>query len=71
MAFLLLSNIGLFHVNSCLEGLVTMGGGSHTPNENMDITHFKDLTKRAGILIYRLINTKLSCNFININRKTS
>ncbi len=42
----------------CLDGLGTMGGGSHTPNEKMDLTYFKDLTKRAAILIYRLINTK-------------
>lgn len=42
----------------CLDGLGTMGSGSHTPNENMDLTYFKDLTKRAAILIYRLINTK-------------
>ncbi len=41
-----------------LDGLGTMGGGSHTPKERMDLTHFKDLTKRAAILIYRLINTK-------------
>lgn len=42
----------------CLDGLGTMGGGSHTPNENMDLTYFKDLTKRAALLIYRLIKTK-------------
>ena len=41
-----------------LDGLGTMGGDSHTPKENMDLTHFKDLTKRAALLIYRLINTK-------------
>ncbi|WP_035663291.1 M20/M25/M40 family metallo-hydrolase [Flavobacterium sp. ACAM 123] len=40
-----------------LDGLGTMGGGSHTPKEYMDLTHFKDLTKRAALLIYRLINT--------------
>ena len=42
----------------CLDGLGTMGSGSHTTNENMDLTYFKDLTKRAALLIYRLINTK-------------
>lgn len=42
----------------CLDGLGTMGGGSHTTNENMDLNYFKDLTKRAALLIYRLINTK-------------
>jgi glutamate carboxypeptidase len=41
-----------------LDGLGTMGGGSHTPKERMDLTHFNDLTKRAAILIYRLIKTK-------------
>lgn len=41
-----------------LDGLGTMGGGSHSPRERMDLTHFKDLTKRAAILIYRLINSK-------------
>lgn len=41
-----------------LDGLGTMGSGSHTPQESMDIAHFKDLTKRAALLIYRLINTK-------------
>ena len=41
-----------------LDGLGTMGSGSHTPKEQMDLTHFKDLTKRAALLIYRLINTK-------------
>lgn len=41
-----------------LDGLGTMGGGSHTPKERMELTHFKDLTKRAALLIYRLINTK-------------
>lgn len=41
-----------------LDGLGAMGSGAHTPKENMDLTHFKDLTKRAALLIYRLINTK-------------
>jgi glutamate carboxypeptidase len=41
-----------------LDGLGTMGGGSHTPKEYMDVDHFKDLTKRAALLIYRLINSK-------------
>ncbi len=41
-----------------LDGLGTMGGGSHTPQEHMELNHFKDLTKRAAILIYRLINQK-------------
>ena len=41
-----------------LDGLGTMGSGSHSPRERMDLTNFKDLTKRAAILIYRLINQK-------------
>lgn len=41
-----------------LDGLGTMGGGSHTPNERMDLTRFNELTQRAVLLIYRLINTK-------------
>jgi len=39
-----------------LDGLGTMGGGSHTPKEYMDLEHFKELTQRAALLIYRLIN---------------
>ncbi len=41
-----------------LDGLGTMGGGSHTPKEYMDLEHFKELTQRAALLIYRLINEK-------------
>jgi glutamate carboxypeptidase len=41
-----------------LDGLGTMGRGAHTPKEYIDLTHFKDLTQRAAILIYRLINQK-------------
>lgn len=41
-----------------LDGLGTMGGGSHTTKEFMELTHFNDLTKRVALLIYRLINTK-------------
>lgn len=41
-----------------LDGLGTMGGGSHTTSEFMELAHFNDLTKRAALLIYRLINTK-------------
>ncbi len=41
-----------------LDGLGTLGGGSHTTKEFMDLEHFEDLTKRASLLIYRLINTK-------------
>ena len=41
-----------------LDGLGTMGGGSHTPKEYLELDSFKDLTKRAALLIYRLINQK-------------
>ena len=41
-----------------LDGLGTMGGGSHTTKEYMELDSFKDLTKRAALLIYRLINQK-------------
>ncbi len=41
-----------------LDGLGTMGGGSHTPKEYMDLENFKVLTQRAALLIYRLINQK-------------
>ncbi len=40
----------------CLDGLGTMGRGAHTPNETMDLTTFEALTKRAALMIYRLIN---------------
>jgi glutamate carboxypeptidase len=32
-----------------LDGLGTMGGGSHTPKEYMELDHFKDLKKRAAL----------------------
>ena len=38
-----------------LDGLGTMGGRSHTPEEYLELQHFQDLTKRAALLIYRLI----------------
>ena len=41
-----------------LDGLGTMGRGSHTPEEYIDLTNFENLTKRAALLIYRLINQK-------------
>ncbi len=40
----------------CLDGLGTMGRGAHTPNETLDLTTFEALTKRAALMIYRLIN---------------
>jgi glutamate carboxypeptidase len=41
-----------------LDGLGTMGGGSHTTKEYMDLKNFNNLTQRAALLIYRLINQK-------------
>ncbi|MAZ26629.1 MAG: peptidase M20 [Cytophagaceae bacterium] len=37
-----------------LDGLGSMGSGSHTPEETVDLRTFKDLTKRTALLIYRL-----------------
>ena len=39
-----------------LDGLGTMGGRSHTPEEYLETQHVQDLTKRAALLIYRLIH---------------
>ena len=40
----------------CLDGLGTMGTGAHTPEETVNLKTIEDLTKRAAIFIYRLIN---------------
>jgi glutamate carboxypeptidase len=45
---------------NCLDGLGTMGKGAHSTNEYIEIPHFKELTQRAALLIYRLINNKKS-----------
>jgi glutamate carboxypeptidase len=42
----------------CLDGLGTMGSGAHTPQETVNLNTIEDLTKRAAILIYRLIHSK-------------
>lgn len=39
-----------------LDGLGVMGSGSHGPDEYLNLTTYKDLTKRAALLIYRLVN---------------
>ena len=39
---------------SGLDGLGAEGNGAHSLSETMDIRTFKDLTKRAVLLIYRL-----------------
>ena len=41
----------------CLDGLGTMGRNAHTVEETVNINSIDDLTKRAAILIYRLINS--------------
>ena len=40
----------------CLDGLGTMGTGAHTTEETVNLNTIEDLTKRAAIFIYRLIN---------------
>ena len=40
----------------CLDGLGTMGSRAHTPEETVNLNTIEELTKRAAILIYRLIN---------------
>ena len=37
-----------------LDGLGSMGGEGHTPQEWIDLSTFEDLTKRTALLIYRL-----------------
>ncbi|WP_316928064.1 M20/M25/M40 family metallo-hydrolase [Gillisia marina] len=41
-----------------LDGLGTMGNNAHTPEETVNLNTIENLTKRAAILIYRLLNTK-------------
>lgn len=43
---------------ACMDGLGSMGNGGHTPQETVNLNTIDDLTKRAAILIYRLINQK-------------
>jgi len=42
----------------CLDGLGTMGSRAHTPEETVNLNTIEALTKRAAILIYRLINQR-------------
>lgn len=39
-----------------LDGLGAMGSGAHGPNETINLKTYKELTKRAALLIYRLVN---------------
>lgn len=41
---------------ACLDGLGTMGYGAHTPEETVNLNTIEALTKRAAVMIYRLIN---------------
>lgn len=41
---------------ACLDGLGTMGSRAHTPEETVNLNTIEALTKRAAVLIYRLIN---------------
>lgn len=39
-----------------LGGLGAMGNGAHGPHETINLDTYKELTKRAALLIYRIIN---------------
>jgi len=39
-----------------LDGLGAMGSGAHGPNETVNLETYKELTKRAALLIYRIVN---------------
>lgn len=41
---------------ACLDGLGTMGSAAHTPEETVNLNTIEALTKRAAVMIYRLIN---------------
>jgi glutamate carboxypeptidase len=41
-----------------LDGLGAMGSGAHGPNETIDLSTYKELTKRAALLIYRLTQSE-------------
>lgn len=43
---------------ACLDGLGAMGDYGHTPEETVNLNTFEILTKRAALLIYRLLNQK-------------
>ena len=38
----------------CLDGLGTMGGGAHSPQEYVDLRTFDEQVKKAALMIYRL-----------------
>lgn len=41
-----------------LDGLGAMGSGAHGPNETINLKTYKELTKRAALLIYRLTQSE-------------
>ena len=41
-----------------LDGLGAMGSGAHGPNETVNLKTYEDLTKRAALLIYRIVNSE-------------
>jgi glutamate carboxypeptidase len=41
----------------CLDGLGAMGSGAHTAYETINLKTFEVLTKRAALLIYRILNS--------------
>jgi len=41
-----------------LDGLGAMGSGAHGPNETVNLKTYKELTKRAALLIYRLTQSE-------------
>jgi glutamate carboxypeptidase len=43
---------------SGIDGMGAMGSGAHSLDETMDLKTFRDLTKRAALLIYRLTQSK-------------
>ncbi|MEX0724608.1 MAG: M20/M25/M40 family metallo-hydrolase [Gracilimonas sp.] len=45
------------HVDG-LDGLGAMGSGAHGPNETINLKTYKELTKRAALLIYRLTQSE-------------
>jgi glutamate carboxypeptidase len=46
-----------------IDGLGAAGSGAHSLNETIDLTTFKNLTKRTAVLLYRLIQEK------NVNKR--
>lgn len=41
-----------------LGGLGALGSGAHGPNETISLNTYKELTKRAALLMYRIINAE-------------